>query len=206
MDALIVTDIQPDFLPGGALPVPHGDEIIPLVNRLQECFPLVVATQDWHPQDHVSFASNHPGKKPGDRIPLFGSEQILWPDHCVQDSPGAALSPQLVTKRVEAIIRKGTDREIDSYSTFFDNEHRKASGLAGYLRGRGVDHVYFVGLAADFCVNYSLHDAVGLGFEATLIEDATRAIGVAGFPAVRQRLQEAGVGIVQAEAVMAGRR
>jgi nicotinamidase/pyrazinamidase len=181
MNALIIVDIQNDFLPGGALAVPRGDEVIPVVNEIQARFGLVVATQDWHPAGHVSFASSHPGKNIFDAIMIDGLEQILWPDHCVQGSRGAEFSKAFNTNRVEAIVRKGTDPTIDSYSTFYDNAHKKSTGLEGYLKWKGVDRVFLAGLAADFCVNYSIMDALAIGFGAVLIKDATRAISEDGF-------------------------
>ena len=176
MKALIIVDVQNDFLPGGALPVPCGDEIIPLVNDLQKQFELALATQDWHPADHGSFAANHPGKKPGDRIMLDGIEQILWPIHCVQNTPGAEFAPGFETKRLARVFRKGIDPRIDSYSTFFDNAHRRATGLGDYLKQHRVTDVYFAGLALDYCVKYSVLDACQLGFNAHVIVDACRGI------------------------------
>lgn len=188
MDALIITDIQYDFLPGGALAVEGGDEIIPLVNRLQERFPLVVATQDWHPVGHGSFASAHEGKKVFDHTVLSGVDQILWPDHCVQGSPGAELAKEVRQETIAAVFRKGMDPSIDSYSAFYDNGHLKSTGLADYLRGNWVQKVYFTGLAADFCVAYSVIDAIKEGFETFLVEDATRAIDPQGFDIMREKI------------------
>ena len=179
MKALIIVDVQNDFLPGGALPVPRGDEIIPVVNDLQQQFELIVATQDWHPRDHGSFAANHAGKKPGDRIMLDGIEQILWPIHCVQNTPGAAFAPGLETNRFARVFQKGVDSKIDSYSAFFDNAHRRATGLGDYLKQRGVTDVYLCGLATDYCVKYSVLDACQLGFKALLIVDVCRGINLA---------------------------
>ncbi|MGK6352084.1 bifunctional nicotinamidase/pyrazinamidase [Parapedobacter sp. DT-150] len=176
MRALIIVDIQYDFLPGGALAVPRGDEIIPVVNQIQPNYDLVVATQDWHPVGHKSFASAHVGSKPFDVIDLEGLQQVLWPDHCVQDTAGARLSDALDTRRVEAIFRKGTDTSIDSYSGFFDNGQRKNTGLAGYLRDRGVAAVDVCGLAADYCVYFTAMDALQLGFDTGIVEGAARAI------------------------------
>ena len=195
MDALILVDIQNDFLPGGALAVPGGDEIIPVVNRIQERFRLVVATQDWHPAGHTSFASSHPGKKVFDTVTIDGIEQILWPDHCVQGSRGAEFSRAFNTNQVEAIVRKGTDLGVDSYSTFYDNARRKSTGLAGYLKWKSVDRVFLAGLAADFCVYYSIKDALELGFQAVLIKDGTRAISEEGFHAAEKDILAKG-GIV----------
>ncbi|HEX2964036.1 MAG TPA: bifunctional nicotinamidase/pyrazinamidase [Ignavibacteriales bacterium] len=176
MNVFLIVDIQNDFLPGGSLAVKNGDRIIPLINRLQEKFNLVVATQDWHPKDHKSFASNHPGKIPFDRITLGGLSQVLWPDHCVQGSKGAAFSEEFNTNRVEAIFRKGMDPEIDSYSAFYDNGHKKSTGLADYLRGRNTDKIYMAGLARDYCVYYSVKDALREGFNIAVIEDASMPI------------------------------
>jgi nicotinamidase/pyrazinamidase len=178
MKALIVVDIQNDFLPGGTLPVPRGDEIIPVANELQEQFDLVLATQDWHPPNHGSFAANHPGKKPGDRIMLDGIEQILWPVHCVQNTKGAEFAPRLNTKQVARVFQKGTDSKIDSYSAFFDNAHRRATGLGDYLKQRSVNDVYLLGLALDYCVKYSALDARELGFNTHVIVDACRGIAL----------------------------
>jgi nicotinamidase/pyrazinamidase len=196
MKALIITDIQYDFLPGRSLAVPGGDEIIPLVNRLQEVFPLVVATQDWHPSGHSSFASSHPGKSAFEAITYHGSEQILWPDHCVQNSRGAEISTDINQHHIEAIFRKGMNPEIDSYSAFYDNEHKKSTGLADYLKGRRVTQVYLVGLAADFCVGYSALDALNEGFETYLVEDATRAISKDGFLEMKNKVRALGGQII----------
>jgi nicotinamidase/pyrazinamidase len=176
MDALIIVDLQNDFLPGGALPVPHGDEVIPLANELQRQFDLVVATKDWHPLDHGSFAANHPCKKPGDRIILDGIEQILWPVHCVQNTVGAEFAPSFDTSRIPHVFHKGIDPKIDSYSTFFDNAHRRHTGLAHYLEKRGVKDIYLMGLALDYCVKYSTLDARQLGLNTHVIVDGCRGI------------------------------
>ena len=181
MRALLLIDIQNDFLPGGRLAVPAGDEIIPLVNALQPQFDLVVATQDWHPAGHQSFASSHAGRAPFEQIDLHGLPQVLWPDHCLQAGEGAGLAPALHTGRIEAIFRKGMNPEIDSYSAFFDNGHRKSTGLGDYLRGRGVTAVVLAGLAADYCVYYSALDALAAGFATTVLTDATRAISAGGW-------------------------
>jgi nicotinamidase/pyrazinamidase len=176
MNALIIVDLQNDFLPGGALPVPHGDEVIPLANDLQRHFDLVVATKDWHPPDHGSFAANHPGKKPGDRIMLDGIEQILWPVHCVQNTHGAEFAPLFDTSRIAHIFHKGVNPRIDSYSTFFDNAHRRHTGLAHYLEKRGIKDIYLMGLALDYCVKYSTLDARRLGLNTHVILDGCRGI------------------------------
>jgi nicotinamidase/pyrazinamidase len=178
MKALILTDIQNDFCPGGALPVREGDLIVPLVNLLQPLFGLVVATQDWHPASHGSFAANHPGKHVGDVVELNGLPQILWPVHCVQNTPGADFHPLLDRRRIARVFHKGTDPEIDSYSSFFDNGHRKPTGLADYLKAQTVDEVFLCGLATDYCVKFSALDAVDLGFKTRVIHDACRGVNL----------------------------
>ncbi|RLD15532.1 bifunctional nicotinamidase/pyrazinamidase [candidate division KSB1 bacterium] len=202
MKALILVDIQNDFIPGGALPVPDGDAIIPTVNALMPYFDLVVATQDWHPQNHGSFASNHPGKKVYDVIELNGLQQILWPDHCVQGSAGADFAPGLNTNPVEAIFRKGTDPSIDSYSAFFDNGRKKSTGLADYLRGRGIDEVYVVGLAGEFCVNFTILDAVDQGFKTYLIENGTRPLNRNDFEKAKETMKQKGVRIITSDHIL----
>ncbi|UOQ50904.1 bifunctional nicotinamidase/pyrazinamidase [Hymenobacter cellulosivorans] len=197
MKALLLIDIQPDFLPGGSLAVPEGDAVIPLANALQPHFDLVVATQDWHPATHKSFAANHAGHQPFEQIDLHGLPQVLWPVHCVQGTSGAELATAVDANRVEAIFRKGTDPEIDSYSGFFDNGHRKATGLADYLRGKGIRQVYVAGLAADYCVYFTAKDALQEGFETFLIEDATRPISAEGFAQAKADLQQLGGHIIQ---------
>ena len=176
MKTLIIVDLQNDFLPGGALPVPHGDEVVPLANGLQRSFELVLATQDWHPPDHGSFAANHPGKKPGDHIILDGIEQILWPVHCVQNTYGAEFAAAFDTSRIAHVFHKGTERNIDSYSTFFDNAHRRHTGLADYLKKRSIREIYLMGLALDYCVKYSALDARQLGLNTYIILDGCRGI------------------------------
>lgn len=192
MKALILIDIQNDFLPGGALAIPRGDEIIPVVNRLQDYFELVVATQDWHPSSHKSFASNHRGQKPFDVIELHGLKQTLWPDHCLQGTVGADFSRELHMNKVEAIFRKGTDPEIDSYSAFFDNGHQKSTGLADYLQGRNIDEVYLTGLAGDICVFYSGMDSLKEGFKTNIIEDGVRPLTEESFRKTNQAFMEKG--------------
>jgi len=176
---LIIVDLQNDFLPGGALPVPQGDEVIPLTNELQQRFDLVLATKDWHPPDHGSFATNHRGKEPGDRIILDGIEQILWPGHCVQNTHGAEFAAAFDTSRIARIFHKGTERNIDSYSTFFDNAHRRHTGLAHYLEKHGIKDIYLMGLALDYCVKYSALDARHLGLKTHVILDGCRGIELA---------------------------
>ena len=178
MKALIVVDIQNDFLPGGSLAVTDGDSIIPIVNALLKYFYFVVATQDWHPIDHESYASRHPDKKPGDKIVLHGLDQVLWPDHCIQQTTGAEFSDRLDISQFNKIFQKGTDIHIDSYSGFFDNGKKKDTGLNDYLIKIGVDEVFIVGLATDYCVKYTAIDAIGLGFKTNVIIDATRAVNI----------------------------
>jgi len=202
MKTLILIDVQNDFMPGGSLPVPHGNEIVPVINKLIPRFDLVVATQDWHPQTHKSFASNHKGKNLFEKIDLNGLEQTLWPDHCVQNTVGAEFHPKLDPERIEAIFRKGMDPEIDSYSGFYDNGHKKTTGLAGYLREQGAKEVYFCGLAADICVYFTLMDALKYGFSATLIEDASRPLDIEGFQKLKETIKEKGANIVTSEELL----
>ena len=198
---LIVVDVQPDFLPGGALAVGGGDAILPGIRALLESdrFRVRVATQDWHPRDHLSFASNHAGKRPMDVVELYGHEQILWPDHCVQGSAGAELLAGMPWHRVAAIVRKGTDPRVDSYSTFRNNwdpdGNRPRTGLAGYLREREVEDVWLCGLARDFCVKWSAEDAADEGFRVHVLWDLTRPVDPASDGAVAARLRELGVEI-----------
>jgi nicotinamidase/pyrazinamidase len=178
MKALILVDIQNDFVPGGALAVPDGDKVVPVANRLMSKFPLVVATQDWHPAEHGSFAAHYPGKKPGDMIELSGLPQILWPVHCVENTKGAEFVSGLETRHIHHVIQKGTDPRIDSYSGFFDNGHRKATGLSGYLKEANVRDVYVMGLATDYCVKFTALDARAQGFNTYLIEDGSRGVNL----------------------------
>ena len=197
MKAHIIVDIQNDFMTGGNLAVPGGEDIVGLVNSLQGRFELVVATQDWHPPDHKSFASNHAEKKPFDKIMLGGLPQVLWPDHCVQGTPGAAFHPALELNHVECIFRKGMDPMIDSYSGFFDNGRKKSTGLAGYLKERMVEKVYVCGLAADYCVYYTAKDALQSGFTTYFIEDATRPIDQQGYDEAKRDLLKLNGNIVR---------
>ena len=201
MNALIIVDVQNDFLPGGALAVKEGDVVIPVINNLQSKFDLVVATQDWHPFDHKSFASSHPGKKVFEEINLDGLPQVLWPDHCVQETVGAQFSSLLHTRKIEAIFRKGMDINIDSYSGFFDNGKKKATGMGTYLKGRGITHIYVVGLAADYCVKFTALDGLELGFEFTIIIDATRAIDPENFKKVLKNFKEKGGKEIRSEEI-----
>lgn len=199
MTTLVLIDVQNDFIPGGALAVPGGDEIIPILNKLQHKFDLVIATQDWHPAEHSSFAVNHPGKNEFEVINWQGQEQVLWPVHCVQKTNGSWFHKDLETARIEAIFRKGINPEIDSYSGFYDNAKLKSTGLAGYLRDKGAKDLYFGGLAADYCVYFSILDALNEGFNATLIEDATRAIDPVGYEKARQTILARGGKIVESK-------
>ncbi len=202
MKVLILTDIQYDFLPGGALAVPEGDSIIPKINKLQKYFPMVVATQDWHPAHHLSFASAHPGKKVFDTTQLGDTEQILWPDHCVQGTKGAELSQELSLNRVAAIFRKGMHPEIDSYSTFHDNEYKNSTGLSDFLKGKGVKEVYIVGLAGDFCVGFSALDAIKEGFSTFVIEDGTKPIDKEGFEQMKAKIMKQGGKFIQSSSIL----
>jgi nicotinamidase/pyrazinamidase len=204
MNALILTDLQNDFAEGGALAVPGAKRIIPLVNRLQEKFDLIVATQDWHPADHGSFAANHPGKAIGEMIDLEGLPQILWPVHCVQGTQGAEFIPGLERAKWAAIFQKGTDRHIDSYSGFFDNLKRRATGLGDYLRVHAVDHIYVLGLATDYCVQATVLDAVDLALKITLIEDVCRGVELKPGDVQKaiDRMRKAGVSIRQSAEIL----
>ena len=179
-DVLVVVDLQVDFLPGGRLAVANGDEVIEPIERLARRFPNLVMTQDWHPADHISFASQHKGRQPFEMIELDYGPQVLWPDHCVIDTPGAEFAPGLDLPEAQTIIRKGYRRAIDSYSAFRENDHETPTGLAGYLRERGLKRLFLTGLATDFCVAWTALDGVAAGFEAYLIEDACRAIDTNG--------------------------
>lgn len=201
MKALVIIDMQNDFCPGGALAVPEGDTIVPLINKLQGEFDLVIATQDWHPKGHASFASSHSGKKPFESIDLNGIDQVLWPDHCVQNSQGAEFHKDLKMAKVEAIFRKGTSPEIDSYSGFYDNAHLKATGLSGYLKEKGATELYFCGLAAEYCVFFSVKDALEEGFKANLIEDATRPLEKNDFEAAKKEIKNKGGEIITSEGI-----
>lgn len=178
MKALLIIDLQNDFLPGGALPVSEGDTIIPVINRLQKKFDLVIATRDWHPANHSSFASNHKNRKVGETLLINDLNQILWPDHCIQGSPGAELSPLLDQTLIQRVFFKGNDSGIDSYSAFFDNGHQKDTGLHQYLKNKGVTDLYVTGLAADVCVYYTVKDALSLGYHTWLVTDATLGVNL----------------------------
>jgi nicotinamidase/pyrazinamidase len=193
-DALVVVDVQNDFLPGGALAVAHGDEIVPLVNQIAARFALVVLTQDWHPAGHASFASSHRGKRPFQTLRMPYGEQVLWPDHCVQGSAGAAFAAGLDVPHAQLVIRKGHHPKVDSYSAFLEADRRTRTGLDGYFKSRGVKRVFCVGLATDFCVAWTALDARRFGLQAAVIEDACRAIDTDGsLEAAWKAMQKAGV-------------
>jgi nicotinamidase/pyrazinamidase len=197
-DVLLAVDAQNDFCPGGSLAVPRGDEVVPLVNRLAARFEHVVLTQDWHPPAHRSFASSHPGRKPYETIELSYGAQILWPDHCVQGTPGAEFHKALLIAHAELVLRKGYHRDIDSYSAFYENDHKTHTGLAGYLRERGLRRVFLAGLAFDFCVRFSAEDAKREGFDVVVFEDACRGIDIDGSVlATRQALAALGVPCIE---------
>ncbi len=196
--ALIVVDIQNDFLLGGALAVPRGDETVAIANRLMPLFPTVVLTADWHPADHSSFASQHAGKAPYGVVTMPYGNQVLWPDHCVAGTTGADFAAGLETVRAHAVIRKGTDKNCDSYSGFLAADRKTPTGLAGYLKSRGVTTVFVCGLATDFCVAWTAQDAAAAGFKTYLIEDASRAIDAGGsLAAAMAGLKTAGVGVIE---------
>ena len=199
MNALIIVDVQNDFLPGGSLAVPDADTIIPIINKISENFDLVVATQDWHPEGHSSFASQHQGKEPFEQIELNGNAQTLWPDHCVQGSHGAEFDKNLNLKPVEAIFRKGTNLEIDSYSGFYDNNHEKSTALADYLRAKQIDEIYICGLAADVCVYFTALDALQEDFTTYLITDATKGLDDQAIAADLDDIKKKGGKLVEAK-------
>jgi nicotinamidase/pyrazinamidase len=204
-DVLLAVDIQNDFCPGGSLAVPRGDEVVAVVNNLATRFRHVVLTQDWHPAGHMSFASSHPGKKPFDTIEAYYGLQELWPDHCIQGARGAQLRDDLQIPRAQLILRKGYDSDIDSYSAFYENDRTTPTGLAGYLRQRGLTRVFIAGLAFDFCVRYSAEDARREGFEVIVIEDACRGLDVDGsVGATHQLLDKLGIQRVRGDLVRAG--
>ena len=176
--ALILVDIQNDFVPGGALAVPDGDSVVPVANRAMKKFDLVIATQDWHPADHGSFASQHPGHKPGDIIILNDIEQVLWPDHCIQNSKGAEFVEGLETGQITKLFFKGTDKNIDSYSTFFDNAQQKSTGLDDYLKAMSIEEITVMGLATDYCVKFTALDSQRLGFKTRVIKEGIRGVEI----------------------------
>jgi nicotinamidase/pyrazinamidase len=204
LKALIIVDIQNDFIPGGSLAVKQGDQVVHVANLLMPGFELVVATQDFHPADHLSFASQHPGKNVGEIVNLDGLEQVLWPDHCVAKTRGAEFVTELDADRIDRVFQKGTHRPIDSYSGFFDNDHRQATGLGEFLKENAVSDVYVLGLATDYCVKFTALDAVGLGFTTYLVLDGCRGVELNSGDVDRavDDLQRAGVEIVDSDSVL----
>ncbi|MFV1885106.1 MAG: bifunctional nicotinamidase/pyrazinamidase [Balneola sp.] len=200
MEALVIIDVQNDFCPGGKLAVPGGDEIIPIINSLLPHVKHVIQTQDWHPQEHLSFASNHTDTSEYDSIPLSYGDQILWPDHCVQGTAGAEFHPELITNSTQLIVRKGFRKEIDSYSAFFENDQHTKTGLDGFLKNLGISKLFLCGLATDFCVKWSALDAIKLGYNVTLIQDAVRAINLNNSEALAfQEMKEAGISFISSK-------
>lgn len=202
--ALLIVDLQNDFCEGGSLAVPEAASVIPIANQLQRYFEVVVATQDWHPSDHMSFASNHAGGKIGEEININNLSQVLWPDHCVQHSKGAEFHPQFDTHRIDKIILKGIDKNIDSYSAFFDNAHLRSTGLGDYLRDQKVSEVYIIGLATDYCVKYSTLDAIHLGFNTYVIADGCRGVDLkpGDVDNAYQEMQSAGAKILHSKDII----
>lgn len=201
MHTLILVDLQNDFCPGGNLEVPNGDEVIPVANKIMPYFDLIVASKDWHPANHLSFAANHPWRRPGQVIDLNGQPQILWPMHCVQESFGAEFVKDLQTDTISKIVYKGTDPEIDSYSAFFDNARKRSTGLGEYLQEQGVQEVYVMGLATDYCVKFTVLDAIDLGFKVILISDGCRGINLekGDVDKALQEMEEKGASLVTSE-------
>lgn len=203
MNALILVDLQNDFCPGGALAVNEGDQIIPIANRLSEQFDLVIATQDWHPNDHGSFAANNPGKQIGELHELGGLPQVMWPVHCIQESVGAEFVKELNKENISEVFVKGTEKNIDSYSGFFDNGHQKATGLHEYLQSRQVEKVFVMGLALDYCVKFTAIDAANLGYKTYLVLDGCRGVGLneADIPNALKEMEAKGVIIINSEEI-----
>ena len=201
MKTLLIIDVQNDFMPGGSLPVPDGDQIVSVINAMQPKFDLVVATQDWHPKDHVSFAVNHGGKSEFDAIEINGKPQILWPSHCVQGTWGAEFHSDLHTEKCEAIFRKGTNKEIDSYSAFYDNQHSSSTGLSGYLKEKGTSQLFLCGLAADICVYFSTYDAFKEGFACFFIEDASKELDPVKFREIKKEMRHLGIQIISSKSI-----
>lgn len=200
MKALLIVDIQNDFCPGGALAVPNADEILPTVNKLINTFDNIVQTQDWHPEGHSSFASSHDGKEPYDTIEMDYGTQVLWPDHCVEGSLGAEFHPELNTMKTQVTIRKGFRKSIDSYSTFYENDHKTKTGLTGFLKDRGITDLYTVGLATDFCVKWSILDGIDEGFNMHIVKDAVKGIDLDGsLDEAWDEMKKKGVNIVTSE-------
>lgn len=201
MKTLLIIDVQNDFMPGGSLAVPNGDKIVPIINAMQHKFDLVVATQDWHPKDHVSFASNHEGKSEFDEIEIQGEPQTLWPNHCVQGTWGAEFHSDLDTNRCEAIFRKGTDKDIDSYSAFYDNGHLKSTGLTSYLKEMGTSQLFLCGLAADICVYFSTYDAFKEGFACFFVENASKELDSEKLKEIMSKMTHLGIQIISSESI-----
>lgn len=203
MKALLIVDIQNDFCPGGALEVPNGDKIIPIVNKLIDRFDTIIQTQDWHPKGHLSFASSHSNKDEYDTVEMDYGTQVLWPDHCIQGSRGGEFHPDLNTQKIQVIIRKGFRKEIDSYSTFFENDKKTKTGLTGYLKTRGITELYTVGLATDFCVKWSILDGIDEGFTMHIIEDAVAGIDLDGsLNQAWKEMKEKGVNITTSKSLL----
>ncbi|HET6559403.1 MAG TPA: bifunctional nicotinamidase/pyrazinamidase [Prolixibacteraceae bacterium] len=202
MKTLLIIDVQNDFIPGGSLAIDNADRIIPVINQLQKEFDLIIATQDWHPKNHLSFASNHSDKKPFEKAVVQGVEETLWPDHCVQGTRGAEFHPELQTNRIAAIFRKGMDPRVDSYSGFYDNHHKISTGLSGYLREKGVTGIHFCGLAADICVYFTIKDAISEDFSAILIEDASQPLNSEDYEDIKKRLVAKGVRIKNSQEIL----
>ncbi|PSL07598.1 bifunctional nicotinamidase/pyrazinamidase [Cecembia rubra] len=200
MKALVIVDVQNDFIPGGALAVKEGDQIVPIINSIQQKFDFIVATQDWHPKDHGSFASNHHGKEIGEFIDLNGIQQILWPVHCVQGSSGADFHPHLSKKHWRAVFQKGTNPLVDSYSGFFDNNRQGDTGLSSFLKSQGIAEIFVCGLATDYCVKFTVLDGLEEGFKVNLIADATRAVNLqpGDFEMAIEQMKNAGATILKA--------
>ncbi|TYB80369.1 bifunctional nicotinamidase/pyrazinamidase [Bizionia gelidisalsuginis] len=201
MKTLLIIDVQNDFMPSGSLSVPFGDTIVPVINSIQTKFDLIIASQDWHPANHISFAANHKGKSDFDKIELQGKTQTLWPEHCVQGTVGAEFHPDLDSNKFEAIFRKGTDKEMDSYSAFYDNGHLKSTGLSGYLKEKGTTKLYLCGLAADICVYFSAFDASKEGFTCFFIEDASKAIDEKAFIEIKDKMTTMGIKMVTSKSI-----
>lgn len=201
--ALIIVDLQNDFMPGGSLEVPQGHEVIPIANAVQKHFDLIIATKDWHPEEHGSFAKNHPGHREGEVVNLAGLRQILWPRHCVQNSSGSEFVKDFDTSRITKVIHKGTDTQIDSYSTFFDNAHRRSTGLDQFLQEHNVEEVYILGVATDYCVKYSVLDARHLGYKTFVIEDACRGVNLKPDDSMKalEEMKSVGAEIIQSHEI-----
>lgn len=203
MKALVIIDVQNDFCEGGALEVPDGSDVVPVINNLISEFDVVIQTQDWHTPGHSSFASSHSGKDPYDTIQVEYGEQVLWPDHCVQGSTGAEFHPDLNTTKSQVVIRKGFRKSIDSYSTFYENDHSTKTGLTGYLKDRGIKEFYAVGLATDFCVKWSVLDGIKEGFKVNIVEDAVRGIDLNGsLDQAWKEMKEIGATVVQSNQLL----